>query len=241
MIEVRTQSLIQGVSQSCGCLRRRLRTNCLSFFDGMNPLDPATAWVFGLLLTDGNLHVRDNANGGRSAQLTLKMTDEDVIRKVRDIVAPHAVVKVNISSQHKPAFVFHIGCLGYVAQLEKYGICQRKSMREVAHPEFQHNANFWRGVLEGDGCLWSDKRGRPGIQLVGSKTLCESFRTYVKKLTECNKLSRVVNKGVGNDMFVFRVARRRIVTEICKTLWSSAPKHIRMARKYNLAAQFATA
>lgn len=69
-----------------------------------------------------------------------------------------------------------------VDDLAKWGIVPNKSLVCEAHPELSKSRHFWRGVVDGDGCLrFSNKY--PVIRLgCGSKKLMEQFRIYAQEV-----------------------------------------------------------
>jgi len=82
------------------------------------------------------------------------------------------------------------------AKLASYGVVPRKSGQEAASPILQENRHFWRGVIDGDGCLTTKKdkiRGYlyPNITLCGSRRLCEQFKVFIHTDVSVTKYKRV--------------------------------------------------
>ena len=61
-----------------------------------------------------------------------------------------------------------------VRDLEPFGVVPRKTGKEFVHPDLEHDPDFWRGVIDGDGCV--RMRGNyPVIMLGAPQRVCESF------------------------------------------------------------------
>jgi len=65
------------------------------------------------------------------------------------------------------------------ARLRSLGMTERKSAKEVCPAAFAFDRHFWRGMLEGDGCI---SKSSNEISLVGSKEIVHSFGEYVNFL-----------------------------------------------------------
>jgi hypothetical protein len=59
--------------------------------------------------------------------------------------------------------------------LRSLGFEERKSMREKLPDVYAFNADFWRGMIDGDGCIaktaWT-------MNLCGSKEVCDGFADF---------------------------------------------------------------
>lgn len=84
-----------------------------------------------------------------------------------------------------------------VLDLCRYGVTPRKSMREQVF-ELDKDADFWRGCVDGDGCLGMSRQpgGRrlPYISLCGSQVLMEQFSAFAKEVAT-GVVARVVAHG----------------------------------------------
>lgn len=68
-----------------------------------------------------------------------------------------------------------------VEDLARLGVTPRKSLTAVAGPEVARSADFWRGMIDGDGHIarLDGKAQYPTVQLVGaSRALIEQFREW---------------------------------------------------------------
>jgi len=123
------------------------------------------AYLLGLLAADGSI----SSNRSRySICLALKRSDEELVLRFRDTVAPNAVIDYD-----RHLVRVRVGCKEMVADLAKYNVVPRKSYsytwpqklpNELAMP-------FLLGYFDGDGCLSVHASGRLQWSLLG----CEEF------------------------------------------------------------------
>lgn len=62
-----------------------------------------------------------------------------------------------------------------IEKLISYGISPRKTLTAKALRGIDKYSSFWTGVIDGDGCLFWDKKNIPALSLCGSKLLIQQF------------------------------------------------------------------
>jgi hypothetical protein len=83
--------------------------------------------------------------------------------------------------------------------------------------------DFWRGIIDGDGCI-SEKSGQPSIELVGGRILLEKFLAFWKQVSPESKISIRQHKSI------FRVGTKgRFAEQMINTLYTDA--HTSLERK----------
>jgi hypothetical protein len=126
---------------------------------------PQQAYFLGLLAADGSV---SSTRFRYNICLALKRSDEDLVARFRDAVAPDALL-----SYDRHLVRVRVGCKEMVADLAAYNIVPRKSYSfdwplrlaaEMAMP-------FLLGYFDGDGCLSVHASGRIQWTLLG----CENF------------------------------------------------------------------
>lgn len=157
----------------------RIRTGNSDFFKSWTP---ASAWVFGLLLSDGSIH---KSSSQHFCSLGLK--DLDVLQKVvsaiqldnRSIYGP----KIDPSGRRAPYYVLTIANRTILSDLQKLGMHQRKasSIQFPELPEFCIR-HFMRGFIDGDGCFGM-KEARFSLSSK-SKEMMLKFSEYLYKYAE---------------------------------------------------------
>jgi len=154
------------------------------FFENVDTEEKAYWW--GFLLADGCV-------SGSHVLLALARTDEGHIFKFRDAVGSTAPVthqenSPNNFSGGKGSARIGLGSRQMVTDLALLGVTPRKTFctrvdRNLLSPELERH--FWRGMIDGDGCLSWDKtgRGRPVLSLAGTWEVCNSFREWVLEVS----------------------------------------------------------
>lgn len=70
-----------------------------------------------------------------------------------------------------------------------------KSQRIELLARYQTDRDFWRGVIDGDGCLAFSTDGYPLLSLVGSEELMTQFRDFVRTFIPSYTAKIGQNKG----------------------------------------------
>lgn len=76
--------------------------------------------------------------------------------------------RIEVSSRHM------INCLS------NYGVVSKKTKIAKATDIIKESRHFWRGVVDGDGCL-NTTGNSPRLRLLGSKDLMEQYLIFIKK------------------------------------------------------------
>lgn len=110
---------------------------------------PEMAYVFGLILTDGCI--------SDAGVISLCINDRELLEKVRK--ALRSEHKITPSKHQKGLYYFHFAREKLVTDLAKLGVLPRKSLT-VKFPQVpeRYMADFIRGVFDGDGSVFFDKR-----------------------------------------------------------------------------------
>lgn len=162
-----------------------------------------SAYWIGFLMADGCVQRPSE----QTAQVTvsLHIRDENHVIKFRSFLkSTHKIghnkggIMCSLSVTSKPL----------ADALEHFGVVPRKSKTAKAI-KIEGNRHFWRGVIDGDGCIGITKNQYARIELVGSKNLLEQFATFAKHITGRDVLPVQPHKSI------FRV---RLAGQTAKTL-----------------------
>jgi hypothetical protein len=69
-----------------------------------------------------------------------------------------------------------------IPQLAKYGVVPRKTKTASAPPSLAHDPDFWRGLMDGDGCV-GNYNSYNQIQFGGTLAMVEGFRDVCYAIT----------------------------------------------------------
>ncbi len=197
-------STIYRILKRNGELRRnnsqsyRKHTLDESIFDQIN--EESAYWI-GFLMADGNVHY-----GLGQAQISLACSYKDInhLRKFKSFLqSGHKIVTYNAKKGKKeyPSCKITIRSNKIADTLFKYGVTPRKTFTAKVCKELEYNRHFWRGVVDGDGSIGTNKKEYNFFQLLGSFELMSQFKKYINFIT-----NRVNVKKSGN---IYRVSTTR--------------------------------
>ncbi len=180
-----------SVPAICGLLDRRnvkrrsrkeCGATCTLNHDAFAKLTPEACYWIGFLFADGTIVRR---SGSPEIAIVLGDTDRSHLERFRQFLgSTHAITYIQPNStgfgngaNHRFSFrseriADRLTQLGMVGSLDR-----------SPSPLLQKSSHFWRGVVDGDGCigLLSGKRHHVSrIELVGGRVLLEQFVVYVK-------------------------------------------------------------
>jgi len=117
--------------------------------DFFSSWSPEMAYVFGLIITDGCV--------SDAGVISLCINDRDLLEKVKKVL--RSGHKITPSRHQKGLYYFHFAREKLVADLAKLGVLPRKSLT-VKFPQVpeRYLVDFIRGVFDGDGSVFFDKR-----------------------------------------------------------------------------------
>lgn len=151
-------------------------------FDELTP--EASYWI-GFLMADGSIV-------GHRVSIDLQARDVEHLRKFRDFLSSNNQIRYRESID---SYSFNVVSLPLCEKLAEYGIVPNKTFSAKAPESLAYDANFWRGVMDGDGHIaldnrpsyfhkrgnyWSKPAEVPTLKLVGSEDLMNQFFRYVK-------------------------------------------------------------
>ena len=189
-------------------------------FDTLTP--DAEYWI-GFLMADGCIFYQKN----RSPMISICLGGKDrqhLVKFLRFIKSPDRAI-----THHRDGTVaIKVRSRRLVERLSFYGVTPRKSFTAKAISTIISSAHFWRGVVDGDGCLgdYICKSTKPYgrqyytsrnimLQLCGSKDICEQFLGFALQYTpECKATVRFFE---SSNMYVTAIGgqyARRIISEL---------------------------
>ena len=155
---------------------RRLPLNQAAF---ATPLTEEAAYWVGFLLADGTV-------SGATVKLGLAPIDRGHVERFRDFLGSGHKLQFE---PPKPAAL--PGSTGLVSlafnspqvrdDLARYGVSEKKSLTANPTGGVENMPSMWRGLVDGDGWVSINKRGRPVIGLVGSYATIKAFIAFARQ------------------------------------------------------------
>lgn len=196
---VQANSLIQGMTRSCGCYNVSSRRKSIDD-DCFSEINEGSAYWAGFLAADGCL------SRSRFVSLALAPVDTDHIKKYASFLKSDHKVRETPKSTW---LTFNSEKI--MQDLKNFGLTARKSLTYDPPESIRDNADFWRGMIDGDGCIWFNKRGYPYIELCGSEACMEAFREFASKING-SKAKVLKSKSIFKISFANKNAEKIIST-----------------------------
>lgn len=178
-------------------------------------------WM-GFIGADGNVH-------GRNLKIELQPGDVDHLHKFKEFCkSGHEVVK----SKKGKYVAFTFSSQRVVGSLLRFGITPNKSLTFKPYWYCANNADFWRGMIDGDGWVNTDKTyGKPYVGLCGSKDAVYAFAKWARK--NCESTAKPCKDG---NIYKTSIYGTHAIV-LLKKLYGNDPKYF-LDRKYEVAKKF---
>lgn len=180
-------------------------------------LTPCVEYWLGFLLADGcvtdkntlcvGLHARD----GRHLEALARVMNATY--PVRYRYGRRDIASLSMPS--RPALA---------SDLARWGVTPRKTFTATVHPALQMSPHFWRGMVDGDGCIRPDSSA-----VVGTRAVCESFRAFVQAKFPGMHVGMRYTKPTLSEA---RVSGRLNIVKVLDLLYDGSTEETRLERKY---------
>jgi len=224
-IEQRSKSEARIEAQKQGKLPQQFFDINESFFSKWSL---EMAYVLGLIITDGCI--------SKSGTVSLSMNDKELLEKVKKAMGSEH--KVEPSKYQKNLYIFHFARENMVKDLEKFGIVPKKSLI-VTFPTVPEDylSDFIRGVFDGDGTIYFDKRSRncpirTGFYS-GSKDFIEKLKDSLESLGMPKKRQISQQKTKNGIYYGIRYGHKNSL-KIFNILYKNTQNGLFLERKYKL-------
>ena len=190
----------------------------------------AKAYWLGFLAADGFV---DSKKG--TVALSLAEKDADHVARFKADLGYGGPVTVStqgrgFSRGHKIVRV-SISCRKMARALAELGFRENKTWTIEpwqGPPELMRH--YWRGVVDGDGCLYRDKRGHWTISLCGNRAMVNGFADFVNNRTQYK-----ATPGPHKMIHGVRVTSRAATANVARLLYGGAT--VALTRKAERAAR----
>jgi predicted DNA-binding protein YlxM (UPF0122 family) len=187
---------------------------------------PEMAYVLGLIITDGCI--------SKTGTVSLSMNDKELLEKVKEVMGSKH--KIELSKYQKGLYCFHFSREKLVRDLDKHCVVPRKSL-VVKFPEIPqaYLPDFIRGVFDGDGSVFFDKR-RPKFVLrskfvSSSEAFIEGLQMSLESLGMPKRtIYRQKTKNGWSYMFIYD---HKDSVQLFNILYKNTQHGLFLERKYN--------
>lgn len=221
-------SLNKSKVQSCGCLQKEAVKhtgikNKKYTIDVTKLVDNnVTAYIAGLYAADGS-----NEKSGLS--IGLQITDREILEKVSNYLnytGPLYTMKQSIR--------LTISDLAFRKFFENRGIVKNKTVDYQVPDIYLYNSHFWRGMLDGDGCIFKYKRKYTtyGISLVGTEHTINAFKQFCEFIL--GKTIKVKPYKVKSSVEIYSINFvGKMYLPLLKAIYNNPIANMHITRKYN--------
>ncbi len=218
----RSKSEARIEAQKQGKLQQQFFDINDSFFSNWSP---EMAYVLGLIITDGCI--------SKTGTVSLDMNDKQLLEQVKKAMGSEH--KIEPSKHQNGLYYFHFTREKLAEDLHKFGILPRKSLT-VKFPDVPGDflADFIRGVFDGDGSVFFDKR-RPNFPLrskfvSGSKDFIQGLENSLCMLGMPKRtIYRQKTKNGWSYMFIYD---HKDSAKLFNVLYKNAQNGLFLERKY---------
>jgi len=221
-------SLNKSKVQSCGCLQKEAVKhtgikNKKYTIDVTKLVDNnVTAYIAGLYAADGS-----NEKSGLS--IGLQITDREILEKVSNYLnytGPLYTMKQSIR--------LTISDLAFRKFFENRGIVKNKTVDYQVPDIYLYNSHFWRGMLDGDGCIFKYKRkySTYGISLVGTEHTINAFKQFCEFIL--GKTIKVKPYKIKSSIEIYSINFvGKMYLPLLKAIYNNPIANMYITRKYN--------
>lgn len=181
------------------------------------------AYFIGLMLTDGYI-INNNSFG-------ITLTDEDCIQFISNITQKPYYCYTNKNENNLLEYRITFNDAQQVQNMKRFGIVPRKSKivepPELYTEEEQFILYIIRGIIDGDGCIYSTSKGSPAFYIC---TMSYLFADWVRKqLIEKLFMKDVTIHQRHNDIWIVETALQYNIYKLIALVYD---KPFGMNRKY---------
>jgi len=135
---------------------------------------PNMAYILGFIIADGCIIQGTYKGYSDSLKLGVHVKDRDILEKIKSqLKAAHAISIVKNAAYLSISSQIMINCL------KNLGVTYRKSLNEnVPQIPLKNIRHFIRGVVDGDGSIWQDRKDYPTLSIAGGENILSFIRDH---------------------------------------------------------------
>ncbi len=187
------------------------------------------AYILGLIWSDGNL-------SRNCIEIALQKDDEQILEDVSNYVYGKKVLSYrksnirifnNINYNCKAQTRFRITSKEISDKLRKVGLMENKSLNcRFPKIETEYISHFLRGLLDGDGCIYTKNKNNCRVTIVSNHIMCNEISEIVNSTLDIN--SKVYLKT--DSVSTFTISGRLQILKFLEWIYKDA--NLKLNRKY---------
>ena len=228
-------SLNKFKAQSCGCLQKEAvkhtGTKNKKYTINVDKLvdNDITAYIAGIYAADGS-----NEKFGIS--IGLQSTDKEILEKISNYfnyTGPlYTMKKPGINEQDHIRLT--ISDHSFRKFFEARGVVKNKTLDYQVPYFYLHNPHFWRGMIDGDGCIFKYEKQYTtyGVSLVGTKHTIDTFKKFCEFILD--KPVKVKPYKIKSAIEVYSINFvGKMYLPLLNALYEDLTDNMYITRKYN--------
>jgi hypothetical protein len=228
-------SLNKSKAQSCGCLQRETVKNTGTknrrYTIDVDKLvdNNITAYIVGIYSADGS-------NEKSAISIGLQSTDKDILEKISsyfNYTGPLYTISRSKNNE-KDQVRLTISDNSFRKFFEERGIVKNKTLDYQVPDLYSHNLHFWRGMIDGDGCIFKYEKQYTtyGVSLVGTKHTIDTFKKFCEFILD--KPVKVKPYKIKSAIEVYSINFvGKMYLPLLNALYKDLKDHMYITRKYN--------
>jgi hypothetical protein len=196
-------------------------------------INEESAYWIGFLMADGCVTDGRGPNGAKCITLRLALIDGDHVRAFARFLNYGGKVTEHTNQLGYKGVYVSVASNRLAADLASYGVVPRKSnVAKVIGLEMDRH--FWRGVIDGDGCVRRLKQNRikpqlPIIQFCGSKDIVEQFLAFARLVEPAVRSNCSVARGNHYHTSITGYAAWSVILSLYSDCTVSLPRKLHVA------------
>ena len=221
-------SLNKSKVKSCGCLQREAVKHTgvknKKYTVDVDKLvdNEITAYIAGLYAADGS-------NEKSAISIGLQTADKEILEKISNYfnyTGPLYIMKESVR--------LTISDLAFRKYFEARGIVKNKTLDYQVPDCYLYNSHFWRGMIDGDGCIFKYQKQYTtyGVSLVGTKHTIDSFKKFCEFIL--GKSVKVKPYKIKSSTEVYSINFvGKMYLPLLKAMYENPIANMYITRKYN--------
>lgn len=162
---------------------------------------PNMTYILGFIFADGNITKVTHNGYSDKLGFGIHQKDIDILQKIKQELSAEQALSISGDYVHLSIFSQVI-----VDDLKKLGITYRKSFRKnrgrIPNIPWKYTRHFIRGIVDGDGSISLNKRGRPTLSVCGKREIITFIRNhFLSKFNLYSKISQAKYNGKPYNLF----------------------------------------